>query len=137
MAHKKTNKDYIPAVGKRKTSIARVRLLHDKVNSIKIIINEKDYTEYLPYFELQNIVLEPLKKVDQDKVSISVKVHGGGPKGQAEAIRHGISRALLKLDEELRPTLKKEGFLTRDARRKERKKPGLKKARKAPQWSKR
>jgi small subunit ribosomal protein S9 len=137
MAHKKTNKDYIPAVGKRKTSIARVRLLHDKVNSIKIIINEKDYTEYLPYFELQNIVLEPLKKVGQDKVSISVKVHGGGPKGQAEAIRHGISRALLKLDEELRPTLKKEGFLTRDARRKERKKPGLKKARKAPQWSKR
>ena len=78
-----------------------------------------------------------MKKVGQDKVSISVKVHGGGPKGQAEAIRHGISRALLKLDEELRPTLKKEGFLTRDARRKERKKPGLKKARKAPQWSKR
>lgn len=130
-------KDYIPAVGKRKTAIARVRILSDKVNSIKIVINGKDYIQYFPYIEWQETILKPLKLTGTDKVSISVKVQGGGISGQVDAVRHGISRALLKINEEFRTTLKKEGFLTRDSRKKERKKPGLKKARKAPQWSKR
>ena len=91
----------------------------------------------MPYNEWQEIVLRPLRTVGEDNISLSVKVHGGGIKGQAEAIRHGISRALLKTNEELRTTLRKEGLLTRDSRVKERKKPGLRKARRAPQWSKR
>lgn len=132
-----TTKDYIPAVGKRKRAVARVRILSEKPNSIKITINGKDYTEYLNYFEWQEEILKPLKLAGQDKIAISVKVHGGGIKGQVGSIRHGISRALLELDPEVRSTLKKEGFLTRDPRRKERKKPGLRKARRAPQWSKR
>jgi len=134
---KSRGNDYIPAVGRRKTAVARVRLLNDRVNSVKIVINGKDYKEYLPYFQWQEEVLAPLVKTGRDKISISIKVSGGGLKGQLGAIKHGIARALLKSDEELRTTLKKEGLLTRDSRRKERKKPGLKKARRAPQWSKR
>ncbi len=137
MAVKKDNKDYTPAVGKRKCAIARVRILKEKPKGIKIIVNDKDYKEYFPYFELQDAVLLPLKLTGHDDISISIKIHGGGPKGQAEAVRHGISRALLKINEDLRTTLKKEGLLTRDSRVKERKKPGLRKARRAPQWSKR
>ncbi|PWB38273.1 MAG: 30S ribosomal protein S9 [Parcubacteria group bacterium] len=134
-AIKKT--DYTPAVGKRKRAIARVRILNDRVASIKIIVNGKDFKEYFPYFEWQENILKPLKLTGRDKISISVKVQGGGIKGQADSVRHGIARALLATDEELRSSLRKEGFLTRDSRIKERKKPGLKKARKAPQWSKR
>ena len=129
--------DYIPAVGKRKTAIARVRILSEKSNSTKIVINEKDYKEYFPSVEEQENILKPLKLTGKDKISISVKVHGGGKRGQVDSVQHGISRALLKIDEEFRTALKKEGLLTRDSRRKERKKPGLKKARKAQQWSKR
>lgn len=137
MAVKKDNKEYIPAIGRRKSAIARVRLLKEKPKGIKIVINDKDYKEYFPYFELQDAVLLPLKTTGQDNISISVRIQGGGQKGQAEAVRHGIARALLKENEELRTTLRKEGLLTRDSRVKERKKPGLRKARRAPQWSKR
>ena len=129
--------NYTFAVGKRKTAIARVRLFPEKVQGINIIVNEKDYKEYFPYFEYQEDILKPLKLVGVEHMSISIKVHGGGLKGQVGAVKHGISRALLKTDEEYRAVFKKEGLLTRDSRKKERKKPGLKKARKAPQWSKR
>lgn len=129
--------DYIFAVGKRKCAIARARILNEKVNSIKITVNGRDYKEYFPYFEWQDVVLKPLKLVGKDKVAISIRVQGGGMRGQADSVRHAISRALLKEDEMLRATLRKEGLLTRDSRIKERKKPGLKKARKASQWSKR
>lgn len=137
MAVKKENKEYIPAVGKRKRAIARVRIIKNNAKGLKITINDKDYKEYLPYFQWQNLILKPLKLVGRDNITISIKVQGGGIKGQVDAIRHGISRALLKTDEELRTTLRKEELLTRDDRRKERKKPGLRKARRAPQWSKR
>lgn len=134
---KTDNKNYIPAVGKRKSAIARVRILHDKVNDIKIVINDKDYKDYFNYFEWQESLLKPLRVVGKDKLAISVRVKGGGPQGQLDAIKHGIARALLIMDENFRASLRKEGLLTRDARIKERKKPGLKKARRAPQWSKR
>lgn len=134
---KTDNKNYIPAVGKRKSAIARVRVLSDKVNGIEITINGKDYKEYFNYFEWQDLLLKPLKAVGKDKIAISVRVKGGGSRGQLDAIKHGISRALLLMDENFRATLRKEGLLTRDSRIKERKKPGLKKARRAPQWSKR
>jgi small subunit ribosomal protein S9 len=137
MAVKKENKDYIPAVGKRKRAIARIRIIKDNAKGVKITVNDKDYKEYLPYFEWQELVLKPLNLVGRDNITISIKVAGGGIRGQVDAIRHGIAKALLKTDEDLRATFKKEGLLTRDARKKERKKPGLKKARKAPQWSKR
>ena len=132
---KKVN--YTPAVGKRKRAIARIRVLHKKTKGIDIKINEKDYKDYLPYFEWQDIILEPLKLTGKDNIAITIKIYGGGLRGQVDAIKHGIAKALLKDDEELRATLKKAGLLTRDSRKKERKKPGLKKARKAPQWSKR
>jgi len=128
---------YIPAVGKRKRAIARVRILNEKARGTKIVINGKDYKEYFPYFEWQDTILHPLKQAGRENISISIRVAGGGTRGQVDSVRHGISRALLKTDETLRTTLKKEGLLTRDARKKERKKPGLKKARRAPQWSKR
>jgi len=132
---KKVN--YTPAVGKRKRAIARIRVLHKTTKGLKIIINDRDYKDYLPYFEWQDTILEPLKLTGKDNIDLSIKVFGGGIKGQVDAIKHGIAKALLKDEEELRATLKKAGLLTRDSRKKERKKPGLKKARKAPQWSKR
>lgn len=137
MAVKKENKEYIPAVGRRKRAIARVRIVKNNAKGLKITINDRDYKEYLPYFQWQNLVLKPLKLVGRDNITISIKVQGGGIKGQVDAIKHGIAKALLQTDDELRATLKKEGLLTRDDRRKERKKPGLRKARRAPQWSKR
>jgi small subunit ribosomal protein S9 len=137
MTKDKDNKDYIPAVGRRKTAIARVRILNKNVKGIEITVNGKDYKEYFPYFEWQEALLAPIKVAGRENIAISIKVLGGGQRGQAEGVRHGIARALLISDEELRPNLRKEGFLTRDSRRKERKKPGLKKARRAPQWSKR
>jgi small subunit ribosomal protein S9 len=134
---KTDNKNFIPSVGKRKSAIARVRILHDKVNDTKITINGKDYKEYFNYFEWQDLLLKPLKAVGKEKIAISIMVKGGGSRGQLDAIKHGIARALLIMDENFRATLRKEGLLTRDSRIKERKKPGLKKARRAPQWSKR
>lgn len=121
--------------GRRKTSIARVRLLP---GSGQIIINNENIDDYFDYDTLKVIVREPLEITDTlDKYNVYVNVQGGGFTGQAGAIRHGIARALLDAEEDSRPVLKKAGFLTRDPRMKERKKYGLKKARKAPQFSKR
>ncbi|TCT14102.1 small subunit ribosomal protein S9 [Natranaerovirga pectinivora] len=121
--------------GRRKTSIARVYLVPGNGN---ITINKSNIDEYLPLETLKFIVRQPLELTQTtDKFDVLVSVHGGGFTGQAGAIRHGISRALLQVDAELRPALKKAGFLTRDPRMKERKKYGLKAARRAPQFSKR
>ena len=137
MTDKKTKKEYYYGKGGRKTSGAQARI-YPKGKG-KITINEKDLKDYFPTTDLQNTVYEALELVSlKDTVDVSIKVTGGGKTGQAGAIRHAISRALLDLDTEAyRPLLKAQGFLTRDARMKERKKFGLKKARKAPQWSKR
>ena len=121
--------------GRRKTSIARVRLVP---GNGKITINDKDIEEYFDYETLRTISREPLVITEQaDKFDVLVNVEGGGFTGQAGAVRHGIARALLEADPELRPILKKAGHLTRDPRMKERKKYGLKKARRSPQFSKR
>lgn len=132
----KVHKNFIFAVGRRKRSIARVRLIENGEGEIKI--NEKDIKQYFPYFEYTNIVLAPLSAVGKSGIfNVSVKVFGGGIHSQAEAVRHALSRALLKYDKNFRKTLKPLGYLTRDPREKERKKPGLKRARRAPQFSKR
>ena len=121
--------------GRRKKSIARVYLTP---GTGKITINKRDIDNYLGLETLKVIVRQPLVATNTvDKFDVIVSVHGGGFTGQAGAIRHGISRALLKADEDYRPVLKKAGFLTRDPRMKERKKYGLKAARRAPQFSKR
>ncbi len=125
----------IQGTGRRKSSIARVRLVPGNGN---VTINKKDLSEYLSYETLRNEVKRPLDITDTlSKYDVIATVTGGGFTGQAGALRHGIARALLKSDEELRGTLKRAGFLTRDSRMKERKKYGLKKARRAPQFSKR
>jgi small subunit ribosomal protein S9 len=121
--------------GRRKTSVARVRLIP---GNGKMTINGRDIDEFFNYETLKVIAKEPLTISDTvDKYDVKVTVHGGGFTGQAGAIRHGIARALLQADGELRPLLKKAGHLTRDPRMKERKKYGLKKARRSPQFSKR
>ena len=121
--------------GRRKKSIARVRLVPGEG---KVIINDRSLDDYFGLETLKVIVKQPLVLTDTaSKFDVLCKVIGGGFTGQAGAIRHGISRALLKADDEFRTVLKKAGFLTRDPRMKERKKYGLKKARKAPQFSKR
>jgi len=123
------------AVGRRKTSVARVRLVPGEG---KVVINKRDMDDYFGLDTLKLVVRQPLVLTQtQDRFDVLVNVNGGGFTGQAGAIRHGISRALLKVDEELRGPLKKAGFLTRDPRMKERKKYGLKAARRAPQFSKR
>ncbi|TCS80531.1 30S ribosomal protein S9 [Pectinatus cerevisiiphilus] len=121
--------------GRRKTSVARVRLVPGEGN---IKINGHDMSEYFGLKTLELIVKQPLVLTETEgKYDVIAKVEGGGASGQAGAIRHGISRALLLVDTELRKSLKKAGFLTRDPREKERRKYGLKKARKASQFSKR
>ncbi len=121
--------------GRRKKSIARVYLVPGKGN---VTINKRSMDEYFGLETLKVIVHQPLVLTEtSDKFDVLVNVHGGGFTGQAGAIRHGISRALLQADGDYRPTLKKAGFLTRDPRAKERKKYGLKAARRAPQFSKR
>ena len=121
--------------GRRKSSVARVYLYP---GTGKITINKRDMDEYFGLETLKLIVRQPLLLTEtQDKFDVMVNVRGGGFTGQAGAIRHGISRALLQADEDYRPILKKAGFLTRDPRMKERKKYGLKAARRAPQFSKR
>lgn len=122
--------------GRRKKSIARVRIKPNGTG--KIVINKKDINDYFVLGTLKLIVNQPLELTGQtNNVDIFVNVHGGGLTGQAGAIRHGISRALVRMDENLRPELKKAGFLTRDSRMKERYKYGFKKARKSSQFSKR
>jgi small subunit ribosomal protein S9 len=121
--------------GRRKSSVARVYLVP---GTGKITINKRDIDDYFGLETLKLIVRQPLLLTElQDKYDVRVNVKGGGFTGQAGAIRHGISRALLTVDADYRPTLKKAGFLTRDPRMKERKKYGLKGARRAPQFSKR
>ena len=121
--------------GRRKKSVARVYLTP---GTGKVTINKRDMEEYFGLETLKVIVRQPLVATETvDKFDVIVNVHGGGFKGQAGAIRHGIARALLKADADFRPTLKKAGYLTRDPRMKERKKYGLKAARRAPQFSKR
>ena len=126
---------YFYGTGRRKKSVARVRVYP---GTGKIIINDREIDDYFGLDTLKLIVRQPLALTGTaDKFDIVCKVQGGGVTGQAGAIRHGISRALLQYDEALRPALKKAGFLTRDPRMKERKKYGLKGARRAPQFSKR
>ena len=121
--------------GRRKTSVARVRLVPGEG---KVLVNGRTITEYFGRKTLQLIVRQPLNLTETvDKYDVLINVAGGGPSGQAGAVRHGISRALLLVDAEYRPSLKKAGFLTLDPREKERRKYGLKKARKASQFSKR
>lgn len=130
------SRKYFYTVGKRKTSIATVRLYPDGEG--KIDINGKPAKNYFTVPTQLGTILDPLKATKNLKnVDITVQVKGGGNTGQAEAIRHGISRALVEHDVLLRPQLKKLGYLTRDSRKVERKKPGLKKARRSPQWAKR
>ncbi len=133
---KKFGTRYIEAVGRRKTSTARVRIT--EAAKASVVINGKELAEYFVTAELQKIVGEALEKSKvTGKFVMTVLVRGGGIHSQAEALRHGLSRALVAYDLELRTRLKKMGFLKRDPRMKERRKFGLKKARKAPQWSKR
>ena len=126
---------YFEAVGRRKRSVARVRLYPGEG---EIVINNRSLNEYFGRPQDWLDVTLPFKLTDTEgQFNLSVLVKGGGISGQAQAIRHGISRALLISDPGLRPTLRRAGFLTRDPREKERKKPGLKRARKAPQYTKR
>ena len=128
-------KPYFYGTGRRKNSVARVRVY---AGTGKITINDRDIDDYFGLDTLKLIVRQPLAINElEGKFDVVVRVNGGGVSGQAGAIRHGLSRALLVYDENLRPTLKKAGFLTRDPRMKERKKYGLKAARRAPQFSKR
>jgi len=121
--------------GRRKSSVARVRLVP---GDGKVIINGRVMEEYIPFAALREVVNQPLNATETlGSYDVLVNVKGGGYTGQAGAIRHGIARALLQADPEYRGTLKRAGFLTRDSRMKERKKPGLKGARRAPQFSKR
>ena len=123
------------ATGRRKSSVARVRLVPGEGN---IVINDRELNKYFGLKTLELIVNQPLEVTEtKGNYDVLVNVNGGGISGQAGAIRHGIARALLKVDAEFRPALKKAGFLTRDPREKERRKYGLKKARKASQFSKR
>lgn len=127
---------YFEAVGKRKTAVARVRLFTrgEKV----FLVNEKPFTVYFPTLNLQQIATASLRKMRcLDKFRVLVKVRGGGVNAQAEALRHGITRALTLFNPDFKKRLRRAGYLTRDARKRERKKFGLKRARRAPQWAKR
>ncbi len=132
----KKSPKYFKSIGRRKTATAQVRLFRQRGKMI--LVNEKSLEKYFPLFELQQIVLSPLDRMScLDQFKVSVKVRGGGVHSQAEAIRHGIAKALILFDPDFRKQLKKAGFLTRDPRMRERKKFGLKRARRAPQWQKR
>jgi small subunit ribosomal protein S9 len=134
-------KKYFEAVGRRKTAVARVRIFlreNKEKEQEFFLINEKSLKDYFPVFELQETVFSPLRAVDCFNLfKISVRVVGGGFSSQADAIKHGIAKALVLFDSNFKQILKKLGFLTRDSRIRERKKFGLKRARHAPQWSKR
>ncbi len=132
----KKDQRYIETIGRRKTASARVRMT--PAAKLDVTVNNKDLSVYFPTEELRGIVKDAFIAGDVgSKYKITVRVAGGGVHAQAEAIRHGIARALVSQDEELRKKIKKAGFLKRDPRAKERKKPGLRKARRAPQWAKR
>jgi len=127
---------YFEAVGKRKTAIARVRLFAQ--GERVFLVNEKPFIVYFPTSELQQIATASLRKMGcLDKFRVLVKVRGGGLNAQAEALRHGITRALILFNPDFKKRLRRAGYLTRDSRKRERKKFGLKRARRAPQWAKR
>lgn len=127
---------YIRTIGRRKRSIAQVRVYAG--GSGRVIVNERELSEYLPVDILQMSVVSPFVATGtENQYDVTVKVGGGGIRGQADSIRLGIARALIEINPDYRPALKVLGFLTRDSRKKERKKYGLKGARRAPQWSKR
>ncbi len=126
---------YISTIGRRKTAVAQIRLYTEGEG--KLIVNGKELVKYFPEVKAE-LAMQPLKAASHEAdMDMSVLVKGGGTNAQAEAIRHGIARALLTMDEEYKGMLKAKGWLTRDSRKVERKKFGLKKARRAPQWSKR
>ena len=126
---------YYEGIGRRKTSSARVRII---TGNGQYIINDKQAEAYFPRLRDMKKIVAPLLAAEmEDRFDISVKVKGGGITGQAGAVCHGLARALVKMDPELRPVMRAGGLLTRDSRMKERKKPGLKRARKAPQFTKR
>ena len=126
---------YFEAVGRRKTSIARVRLF---TKAGDFTVNDKLHVQYFPTLDLQKIAEDALQKMKLfGRFRVSVKVSGGGIHSQSEAVRHGLARCLVQFNPDFRKRLKRAGFLKRDPRMKERKKPGLKKARRAPQWRKR
>lgn len=125
---------YIEAVGRRKTSVARVRIT--PASKISVSINDKELEKYFPTPTLRKTVLSAFDDIES-KFAVTARLNGGGISSQAEALRHGLSRALITFDPHLRGALKIKGFLKRDPRAKERRKFGLKKARKAPKWSKR
>lgn len=130
-----TSERYIEEVGRRKTAIARVRLFPKKTG---YTINGKEYQAYFPIKKYQEMITAPFEVLSMnEKMGVTAMVHGGGINAQAEAVRHGISRALVVWNETFRKRLRISGFLTRDSRMVERKKYGLKKARRAPQWAKR
>jgi len=130
-------RNYFEGVGRRKTAVARVRIFKSS-KSNQISVNEKDYETYFDTNEMREIVSSPFLATGKEKgFEVIVKVKGGGKKAQAEAIRLGISRALVKFDSDFQAILRDLDYLKRDPRKKERKKAGLKKARRAPQWSKR
>jgi small subunit ribosomal protein S9 len=130
------DQEFYAGVGRRKTASAQVRLY--ATGEGQVIVNGKPLEEYFTRMRDRVHVMEPLQATGTENAfTITILVRGGGVTGQAGAVRHGIARALLKYDENLRPTLRRGGFLTRDPRMKERKKPGLKRARKAPQYTKR
>ncbi|MGD9143851.1 MAG: 30S ribosomal protein S9 [Dehalococcoidia bacterium] len=127
--------NYFYGTGRRKESVARVRVMNGKG---AIIINGTPYEERFPSLEHQRLITQPLLVTESlNKYNVVAKVEGGGVTGQSGAIAHGISRALVKADERYKPILRQNGLLTRDPRTKERKKPGLRRARKAPQYTKR
>lgn len=129
---------YYEGIGRRKTSTARVRIYMDADATGDFVVNGKDVTDYFPRFGDQDILSGPINDTElEGKVDVSVLISGGGITGQTSAVRLGLARALVKYDENLRGVLRQQGHLTRDARVKERKKPGLKRARKAPTYTKR
>jgi small subunit ribosomal protein S9 len=130
----KTDKRYIETVGRRKTSVARVRIT--PAVKISITVNDKEFEKYFVVPEYRRTIMNVFNDVNE-KFSVTAKLVGGGIASQAEALRHGIARALVESDQSVRTKLKVKGYLKRDPRAKERRKFGLKKARKAPQWSKR
>jgi small subunit ribosomal protein S9 len=133
---KKKEGEYSETIGRRKSAVARVRVYTQ--GKKEFLINDKKMEEYFPTFELRELCSSALKKMKcLDKFRITVKVSGGGINAQAEAIRHGISRALFIFNPDFKKRLRRVGFLTRDPRKRERKKFGLKRARRAPQWKKR
>jgi small subunit ribosomal protein S9 len=129
---------YFYAVGRRKTAIARVKIFPTEANQPTLTINERKFEQYFPVARMRDALMAPLEMAGEGaKFDVEAKVYGGGISAQADAIKLGIARALVVFDSELKKSLKGKGLLTRDPREVERKKPGLKKARKSPQWAKR